>query len=89
MSARGNAPSTCGQGSAQTQARRRQCVDELMDHYVSWRESCAAVAAAYENWRYAKRQDQKLASGVYVASLDREEQAARAYQAAIARLAAA
>jgi hypothetical protein len=89
MSARGDAQSTCGQGSAYTQARRRQFVDELMDDYVSWRETCAGVAAAYENWRCAKRQDQKLAFGGYVASLDREEQAARAYQAAVARLAAA
>ena len=45
---------------------------------MSWREACAAVAVSYENWKCSDRRDQKLAFSVYVAALDREEQAATA-----------
>jgi hypothetical protein len=78
-----------GQGSALARARHKRYVDELMDDYVSWHEACAEVAVAYENWRHAEREDREIAFGGYVAALDREEQAARIYQGAIARLAAA
>jgi hypothetical protein len=74
---------------AQATERRRQYVDELMDHYVSWRESCAAVAVSYESWRCSDRLEQALAFSTYVAALDREEQAATDYQRAVARVATA
>ena len=68
---------------------RKRYVDELMDDYVIWREACAAVALSYESWRRAERRDEKLAFSAYVAALDREEEAATAYQGAVAQLAAA
>jgi hypothetical protein len=77
------------QTSAFANQRRRQYVDELIDDYVSWREACAAVAVSYETWRCSDRPDEKLAFSAYVAALDREEQAASAYQLAVAQVATA
>jgi hypothetical protein len=37
-------------------------VDALIDVYVSWREECAAVAGAYEDWSAAEPGDGKLAA---------------------------
>jgi hypothetical protein len=59
----------------------------MIDDYVSWHEACAAVAVSYENWRCSDRPDEKLAFSVYVAALDREEQAAAAYGRAVAQVA--
>jgi hypothetical protein len=70
-------------------ARRKRYVDELMDHYVSWREACAAVAAAYDGWRPTEGMDREVAFTIYCSALDREEDAASAYQTAVARVAAA
>ena len=60
-----------------------------VDDYVSWRDACAAVAVSYESWKCSDRTDQKLAFSVYVAALDREEQAATAYERAVAEVAKA
>ncbi len=87
MRARANARGARDPGSAFAGGRRRQYVDDMMDDYVSWRDACAAVAVSYENWKCSDRQDEKLAFSVYVAALDREEQAATAYQRAVARVA--
>jgi hypothetical protein len=89
MRARANTRGTRDQGSAFDQERRRQYVDELMDYYVSWRESCAAVAVSYEKWRRSDRPEKALAFSAYVAALDREEQAATDYQRAVAKVATA
>jgi hypothetical protein len=70
-------------------ARRKRDIDELMDHYVSWREACAAVAASYQTWRTAEREERDLAFTIYSAALDREENAAGAYRVAVLRVAAA
>jgi hypothetical protein len=69
--------------------RHRQCIDDMVDDYVSWREACVAVTVSYENWQCSPRSDQKLAFSVYVAALDREEQAAMGYQRALTRVAMA
>jgi hypothetical protein len=61
----------------------------MMDDYVSWRDACAAVAVSYENWKCSVRADMKLAFSAYVAALDREEQAATAYERAVAQVATA
>jgi hypothetical protein len=61
-------------------------LDELVDDYVSWREACGVVAAAYTHWKRAGRQDQKLAFSEYVAALNCEEEAAMVYQQAVERL---
>ena len=89
MRARANTLGTHDHSSAFAEERRRRYVDELIDDYVSWREACAAVAASYENWECSERRDKKLAFGVYVAALDREEQAAAAYQRAVVQVATA
>jgi hypothetical protein len=68
---------------------RGQYVDDMMDAYVSWRDACGAVAVSYEKWMGSDRTDDKLAFSVYVAALDREEQAAAAYQRAVAHVATA
>jgi hypothetical protein len=87
--ARADTRGTSVQSSAFAADRRRQYVDELIDDYVNWREACAAVAASYEEWTCSDRPDKKLAFSVYVAALDREEQAAIAYQLAVAQVATA
>ena len=56
---------------------------------MSWRDACAAVAVSYEDWDRSDRPETKLAFSVYVAALDREEQAAAAYQRAVAHVATA
>ena len=89
MSVRDSAHATRERDSAFTRARRRKYADELIDDYVSWHEACDMVAEAYEGWTCAERHDRPLAFGLYVSALDREERAATAYQAAVARLAAA
>jgi hypothetical protein len=89
MKARANVRGTRARGSSSAGGRRRQYVDDMMDGYVSWREACAAVAVSYQNWKRSDRRDQKLAFSVYVAALDGEEQAATAYQRAVARVATA
>jgi hypothetical protein len=89
MRGRANTRGTRDQSSAFAKERRGQYVDELIDGYVSWREACAAVAVSYEKWTCSDRPDKKLAFSVYVAALDREEQAATVYQLAVAQVATA
>jgi hypothetical protein len=74
-------------GEASAAARKRY-VDELVDHYVSWREACAAVASAHADWKRAGRHEHKLAHSDYVAALDHEEDAATVYQRAVEQFAA-
>jgi hypothetical protein len=66
----------------------RQDLDDLVDDYVSWREACAVVSAAYDNWKCVGREDQRLAFSEYIAALNCEEAAAALYQQAVERLAA-
>ena len=88
MKAHANARGTRDRGSP-FGGRRRQYVDDMMDDYVSWRDACAAVAVSYEDWKCSDRPDEKLAFSVYVAALDREQQAAAAYQRAVVQVATA
>ena len=89
MKARAKTRGTRDRGSSSAGGRHRQYVDDMMDDYLSWREACAAVAVSYQNWKRSDRRDQKLAFSVYVAALDGEEQAATAYQRAVAQVATA
>jgi hypothetical protein len=89
MRARPDTRGTRDRSSAFAGGRRREIVDEMIDDYVSWRAACAAVAVSYENWRCSDRRNEKLAFSAYVAALDREEQAAAAYQCAVAQVATA
>ena len=61
-------------------------VDEFLDSYVSWREACEDVRAAYERWGTSKPPQRTLAFGWYRAALDREEHAARVHSDLAARL---
>jgi hypothetical protein len=60
-------------------AVHRLAIDELLEGYVSWREACGAVWRAYERWIGSDRGERALAYGAYLAALDGEECAARAY----------
>jgi hypothetical protein len=63
----------------------RWAVDELLECYVSWREECHAVRLAYQRWVDSTRCEARLAYAGFVAALDREEHAARAYASHIER----
>ena len=63
----------------------RWAIDELLQSYVSWREECHGVRLAYRRWDGATRAEGRLAYAGYVAALDREEHAARAYAGHIER----
>ena len=54
-------------------------VDALIELYVCWREECREVRQAYQWWGDSDREHRTLAYAGYLAALDREEQAARAY----------
>jgi hypothetical protein len=51
------------------------------DAYVDWLEECVTVREAYERWSSAAAADVLLAFAAYRAALDREEHAARCFQA--------
>jgi hypothetical protein len=68
---------------------RRALVDRMMEEYVSWREECCGVSAAYGRWSEALQDEKWLAYHAYVAALDREERAAVTYRELVERFAAA
>jgi hypothetical protein len=68
-----------GTVSGSDTALGRWAVDDLLEGYVSWREECQAVRLAYQRWVNSTRAEGRLAYAGYVAALDREEHAARAY----------
>jgi hypothetical protein len=47
--------------------------------YAEWRMSCTSVWAAYREWCNAPKAKADLAYAAYMAALDREHAAARAY----------
>jgi hypothetical protein len=55
---------------------RKRLVDELVEAYVAWREMCARVDQAYRSWASETEPGGGVAFGVYMATLDAEEQAA-------------
>jgi hypothetical protein len=61
-------------------------VDALLERYVYWREECIAVGESYRRWLDCARGLRQLAYAAYLAALDREEQAARAYADQIERV---
>jgi hypothetical protein len=67
-------------------APSRWSIDALLETYVCWREECHAVRQAYQGWVEAERGQRGLAYAGYVAVLDREEQAARAYADQVERV---
>jgi hypothetical protein len=55
--------------------------------YASWRAASRGVAEAYRSWAAAPRAERWLAHAAYLAALDREENAARAYQRRVEQVA--
>jgi hypothetical protein len=59
--------------------RRKRLVDELVEAYVNWRETCARVNDAYRSWSSETAPGDRVTFGFYMAALDAEEQAAEVY----------
>jgi hypothetical protein len=66
---------------------RDRLVDELVEAYVAWRETCAGVDDAYRYWASETSPRGRVAFGVYMAALDAEEQAAESYAGLVRRAA--
>lgn len=64
---------------------RERLVDELVEAYVDWRETCARVDDAYRSWANETACGDRVAFALYVATLDAEEQAAKAYAELVRR----
>jgi hypothetical protein len=62
--------------------------DEVLETYVSWRETCEQVRIAYAEWRSSERWESDLTFAAYCAALDREESAARFYADCVEQLGA-
>jgi hypothetical protein len=65
--------------------RRERLVDEPLDAYVEWRETCARVSDAYRSWASETAPGDRTAFGSYVAALDAEEHAAQGYAGLVRR----
>jgi hypothetical protein len=61
-------------------------VDEVIAHYVGWREASAAVDQAYGNWCNALAPERAPSFEAYSVALDHEESAARLYATVIDEL---
>ncbi len=61
-------------------------IDEFLDSYVTWRQRCADVANAYDNWRRSPAVGRDFAFSAYNRALDREERAARTHRDCTERL---
>jgi hypothetical protein len=59
-------------------------VDEAFERYLGWRQACAAVSHAYEQWSRAPADQHQFA--VYRSALDQEESAAALYGAVLSPL---
>jgi hypothetical protein len=58
---------------------RATAADGFVGSWVSWRESCEEVRAAYRRWSGSSRTERGLAFDGYRAALHREHHAARVY----------
>ncbi|MEA2431895.1 MAG: hypothetical protein QOF65_1528 [Thermoleophilaceae bacterium] len=64
--------------------RSAALVDEFIESYVFWRESCEAVRAAYKEWTNCTSPRRGLAFESYRAALDWEELAAQVHEGRVA-----
>ena len=60
-------------------------VDQLVDAYIDWRETCARVSDAYRSWASETGPCGRVAFGFYMAAFDAEEQAAEVYAGLVRR----
>lgn len=65
--------------------RRERLVDELVEAYVDWRESCARVDDAYRASANETARGHRVAFALYTAALDAEEQASNLYAELVRR----
>ncbi len=63
-------------------------VDEFIESYVLWRESCEAVSVAYAGWANCEAERRGSAFEDYRAALDWEELAAQVHAGRAARVSA-
>jgi hypothetical protein len=61
-------------------------LDDLLDHYVDWRESARAVADAYARSSFASAAERAMRFAAHTAALDREQKTAAAYADAVTRV---
>ena len=66
--------------------RETKPVSSLEAGYASWRQASDRVAEAYRSWTATPRGERFLAHAGYLAALEREEDAARAYQKLVEQL---
>jgi hypothetical protein len=57
--------------------------DDLVDVYIDWRERARAVADACTRWSCCPRAERAARFAAYIATLDREQNAASAYAEAV------
>ena len=75
--------------SAQVKPGKRMPVwpiDEVLETYVRWRQTCEQVRIAYAGWGSSGQRESGLAFAAYRAALDREECAARSHADCIEQL---
>ena len=65
--------------------RRERLVDELVEAYIDWRETCARVNDTYRSWASETGPCGRAAFGLYMAALDAEELAAEVYAGLVSR----
>jgi hypothetical protein len=65
--------------------RRERLVDELVEAYVDWRETCDRVNDAYRSWAGKTAPGAKVRFGLYMAALTAEERAAGVYAGLVRR----
>jgi hypothetical protein len=68
-----------------TALSRKRLIDKLVEAYVDWREACVRVDDAYRACARETGPWGAAAFGLYVATLDTEEQAADAYAGLVRR----
>jgi hypothetical protein len=64
----------------------RQAVDDMLTHYIAWREAAAAVRTAYARCSGAPDGKEDAGFSAYLAALDQEEASAANYALALARV---
>jgi hypothetical protein len=65
--------------------RRERLVDELVEAYIDWRETCARLNDAYRSWADDTGARGRVAFELYTAALDAEERAAAVYAELVRR----
>jgi hypothetical protein len=68
--------------------QRRKAFDAAFDAYLEWRTRCDGVRRTYTRWGRSRHDAAASAFSAYERALNREESAAEAYAATIARVAA-